>query len=35
MSQARRARRFGHELDANERHANPMGTLHGGVICDV
>jgi uncharacterized protein (TIGR00369 family) len=24
------------ELDADtERHANPMGTLHGGVLCDV
>jgi uncharacterized protein (TIGR00369 family) len=23
------------ELEAGERHANPMGTLHGGVICDV
>jgi len=23
------------ELAADERHANPMGTLHGGVICDV
>lgn len=23
------------ELDATPRHANPMGTLHGGVICDV
>ena len=23
------------ELDASERHANPMGTLHGGVLCDV
>ena len=23
------------QLDASERHANPMGTLHGGVICDV
>jgi uncharacterized protein (TIGR00369 family) len=23
------------ELDASGRHANPMGTLHGGVICDV
>jgi uncharacterized protein (TIGR00369 family) len=23
------------ELEAAERHANPMGTLHGGVICDV
>ncbi len=22
-------------LEASERHANPMGTLHGGVICDV
>jgi uncharacterized protein (TIGR00369 family) len=23
------------ELDADGRHANPMGTLHGGVLCDV
>jgi uncharacterized protein (TIGR00369 family) len=24
------------ELDADtERHANPMGTLHGGVLCDI
>jgi len=23
------------ELQAEKRHANPMGTLHGGVICDV
>lgn len=23
------------ELNAGERHANPMGTLHGGVICDL
>jgi uncharacterized protein (TIGR00369 family) len=23
------------ELDASERHANPMGTLHGGVLCDI
>ncbi|MBZ0271920.1 PaaI family thioesterase [bacterium] len=23
------------ELVADERHANPMGTLHGGVICDL
>jgi uncharacterized protein (TIGR00369 family) len=23
------------ELDANEKHANPMGTLHGGVLCDI
>jgi uncharacterized protein (TIGR00369 family) len=22
-------------LDATERHANPMGTLHGGVLCDL
>jgi uncharacterized protein (TIGR00369 family) len=22
-------------FDASERHANPMGTLHGGVVCDV
>jgi len=22
-------------FEAGERHANPMGTLHGGVICDV
>ena len=23
------------EFEATERHANPMGTLHGGVFCDV
>jgi len=23
------------ELDAEERHANPMGTLHGGILCDL
>jgi uncharacterized protein (TIGR00369 family) len=23
------------DLQAAEKHANPMGTLHGGVICDV
>jgi len=23
------------ELDAAPAHANPMGTLHGGVLCDV
>jgi uncharacterized protein (TIGR00369 family) len=23
------------ELDADGRHENPMGTLHGGVICDI
>ncbi len=23
------------EFTAEERHANPMGTLHGGILCDV
>ena len=23
------------EFEASERYANPMGTLHGGVLCDV
>jgi uncharacterized protein (TIGR00369 family) len=23
------------ELNAGPQHANPMGTLHGGIICDV
>ncbi len=23
------------EMDAGPQHANPMGTLHGGIICDV
>ncbi len=23
------------ELEADERHHNPMGTLHGGVLCDI
>jgi uncharacterized protein (TIGR00369 family) len=23
------------EFEASERHTNPMGTLHGGVLCDV
>jgi uncharacterized protein (TIGR00369 family) len=22
-------------LEASEKHANPMGTLHGGILCDV
>lgn len=22
-------------FDADRRHANPMGTLHGGILCDV
>ena len=23
------------ELEASERHTNPMGTLHGGILCDI
>jgi uncharacterized protein (TIGR00369 family) len=23
------------EMDADERHHNPMGTLHGGIFCDL
>jgi uncharacterized protein (TIGR00369 family) len=23
------------EFQAGERHTNPMGTLHGGILCDV
>ena len=23
------------EFEATERHANPMGTLHGGVLADI
>jgi uncharacterized protein (TIGR00369 family) len=23
------------QLAADERHANPMGTLHGGILCDL
>ena len=23
------------EFDSDSRHANPMGTLHGGVLCDI
>ena len=23
------------ELDAGPRHANPMGTVHGGIFCDI
>ena len=23
------------KLEAQERHANPMGTLHGGILCDL
>jgi uncharacterized protein (TIGR00369 family) len=22
-------------IEVDERHANPMGTLHGGILCDV
>jgi len=23
------------EFEAGEEHANPMGTLHGGILCDI
>lgn len=23
------------ELEVEERHANPMGTMHGGILCDL
>jgi uncharacterized protein (TIGR00369 family) len=23
------------ELEAERRHANPMGTVHGGILCDI
>lgn len=23
------------ELEADERHCNPMGTVHGGILCDI
>ncbi len=23
------------ELEVDERHGNPMGTLHGGILCDL
>jgi uncharacterized protein (TIGR00369 family) len=23
------------EFEATERHTNPMGTLHGGILCDI
>jgi uncharacterized protein (TIGR00369 family) len=23
------------ELETNESHANPLGTLHGGILCDI
>lgn len=23
------------ELEAGKQHANPMGTLHGGILCDI
>jgi uncharacterized protein (TIGR00369 family) len=23
------------EMDADKRHHNPMGTLHGGILCDL
>jgi len=27
--------RAGFEMEAGDRHANPMGTLHGGILCDI
>ena len=23
------------KLEAGEQHSNPMGTIHGGILCDV
>ena len=23
------------KLDAGEQHSNPMGTIHGGILCDI
>ena len=23
------------EMEAGPQHANPMGTLHGGILCDI
>ena len=23
------------ELEVEERHSNPMGTVHGGILCDL
>ena len=23
------------ELEVTEQHANPMGTVHGGILCDL
>jgi len=23
------------EMEASERHSNPMGTMHGGILCDI
>src|SRR5688500_16031619 len=23
------------EMDTDKRHTNPMGTLHGGILCDI
>ncbi len=23
------------KLEADERHSNPMGTIHGGILCDI
>jgi len=27
--------RVGMEMDARPQHANPMGTVHGGILCDL
>lgn len=34
MDEVADGRAVGH-LDAGPQHANPMGTLHGGVLCDL
>lgn len=34
MSEIEDGRAVGH-LDAGARHSNPMGTLHGGILCDL
>jgi uncharacterized protein (TIGR00369 family) len=34
VSEVEDGRAVGH-LDAGPQHANPMGTLHGGILCDL
>jgi uncharacterized protein (TIGR00369 family) len=34
MSEIENGHAVGH-LDAGPRHSNPMGTLHGGILCDL